>query len=237
MLGSVYEAEEAGRVVRALRDGTEDGRNRWNRTGLSSDIAVAVVEGGRWGERMEVNEHKGEYEEDESGSGLRELTLTITARDVLAPMTESAAGMERMLDLETSPFFIEVAKGLADGVFHRLRSVIVTVELGPSLKRAYLKEDVEEWEHKLWLKLNPVSLGQTDSDGDGKGGKIGEAQHSRMGVKVYTTFKPCPLTSGAEYFAALGGDEGWWIDSTSATSGWTGTSYTIWGGVGVALSR
>ena len=232
VLGSVYDGEEAARVVRMLRYATEDSRDRWNGIGLSPDVAVVFGEGRWWSEEAKVEEVK----EDErgrnyysssfnGGSGLRELSLTVTARDVVAPMADSAAGMAKMLELETSPFFVELAQGVADGKFQRLRRVNVNVELGPSLKGAYLKEDIWEWEHDLWSKLNLVSKhSATAGNSDGKGGQNDDALQARMGVKVQATFNPSPLTPAAEYVTTLGGDESWWTGNTSATGGWGGSS-------------
>lgn len=235
VLGSVYDAEEAGRVVRLLRDGVEDSRDRWNRIGLSPDVAIVFGEGGRWGEEQQGKEKEDGRIGSGSGSELRELSLTITARDVMAPMADSGVGMEKILDLEKSPFFVELTKSVAEGKFRMLRKVAVNVELGPSLKGAYPKEEVTDWEAKLWSKLNLArhDEGVGDSPGDGK--RDSDTQHARMEVKVHAIFKPSPLTFAAEYFTALGGDGGWWVGNTSATMGLTGTASTTWGGVGVAM--
>ena len=243
VLGSGYDGEEAARVVRMLRYGTEDSRERWNGIGVSPDVAVVLGEGRWWGEEVKVEEVK---EDDwgrnycssfDRGSGLRELSLTVTARDVVAPMADSAAGMAKMLELETSPFFVELAQGVADGKFQRLRRVNVNVELGPSLKGAYLEEDVWQWEHDLWSKLNLVSKhsGTASSNSDGKAGQNDGALQARMGVKVQATFKSSPLTPAAACFTSLGGDESWWTGNTSATGGWSGTASATWGGAAVAM--
>ena len=240
VLGSVYEVEEAGKVVRMLRNGREGAREERivEQCGVSPDVArmfmwrdvsaedCRIYEGEDkkpTNGGLEENVLYGREHEDASatGSRLRELTITITARDVMTPMADSRVGMEKMLDLETSPFFIELLRGLAEGLFRELRKVVVNVELGPSLKEAFSKEKVQEWKEGLWERLNLARESEGRSEGDcaGQEGGSTKKEAAKGKVKVEVAFNRSALTSASEYFAALGGDELWWGDSTNTSMG------------------
>ena len=194
IIGSVYEGPEAGRVIRFLKDGNDDGKgtvdmacDKLANVGLSPDVAVCFEKAST---RVSAESHEDEANQlnIQEESELRELDIKITARDIMNPNAESAVGMEKMLDLESSALFKGLIDGVATDKFNSLRRISINVDLGASLKDQYGKEWAEEWKSQLQQKLNSRTI-QLEVD----------AHH--MPEKADTM---------QGYCKALGGDEDWW---------------------------
>jgi hypothetical protein len=143
LMGSVFEIFEAGRVITALRE----------------------------------------------GSDLQQLSIQLTARDVVMPMADAVTGMRKALDIDTSPVFTELIKNR--GALANLRRLNVLLQLGPNFKDDYDSKWAEAWQEDLQNKLNAAS-GVTSVD-------------------VQVTVKRCPKLANImqAYFTALADDFDW----------------------------
>jgi hypothetical protein len=234
MLGSVFESIEARRVLKYLNVGGERVCVR-NWIG-SPDVAVSFFGDGC--QEGDGNVQKKENEQQDTGmyaSDLRELAITIISRDVMTPLADSAVGMEKMLDLDTSPVFGELVQLKHEGGWG-IREIAIGVELGPSLKGLYGGEWVKGWTDDLRTRLKAMDGGSEDEDEketehaahshhDSNANLDAEAhtqsthhqipvQHStKTPVNLHITFTSSPETSAfmSAYFRALGGDEVGWF--------------------------
>lgn len=199
LMGSMYEIFEGGKAVAYLKN-EQDAINVAT-AGMSPDVICALADG-LIEEELELDSQAHPEDVLQQSSGLQELNIQITARDVVTPMADAVVGMRRSLDVDASPVFAELIKGRTS--LPNLRKLDVLLQLSPNFKDEYHESWALGWQADLQNKLNDVS--------------------SLAAVQVNVTVKRCPklVSVMQEYFTALAGDSDWWedeVDSVPDTMG------------------